>query len=68
MTIVRRQDIPRTFACSKGLRHWFDHHSLDWSSFLKNGVDAECLSHIKDPRLVEIIERANNREVKENGQ
>lgn len=27
--------------CSRGARQWFGRYGLDWSDFLKNGIDEE---------------------------
>lgn len=31
-----------------GGREWFEHHNLDWRSFIKNGIELETLQRIDD--------------------
>ncbi|MCT6876041.1 hypothetical protein [Frischella perrara] len=39
----------------------FFRHCLDWSDFLKNGIDAEILLKINDVMANQVIEQARRR-------
>lgn len=58
--IVRREDLIAAQQCSSGTRSFF-RHCLDWSDFLKNGVDAEILLKINDVMANQVIEQARRR-------
>jgi hypothetical protein len=62
MTIVRHCDLAASRFCNRGVRVFFERHGLDWSDFLKNGIDADLVRHIDDVMLVQALERAEQRE------
>ena len=47
--------------CSKGIRQWFESEGLDYEAFLRDGIEAEALAHVTDPRLELVIQRAQQR-------
>jgi len=59
--IVRREDLIAAQQCSSGARSFFKRHGLDWSDFLKNGIDAEILLKINDVMANQVIEQARRR-------
>lgn len=55
--IVTLKDLRRAKMCGKGARAFFSRHGLDWSDFVKQGIEAEKLENTKDAmaqRLVEV--------------
>ncbi|MWP63222.1 hypothetical protein [Gilliamella sp. Pas-s25] len=59
--IVTREDLIAARQCSAGGRAFFKRHKLDWSDFLKNGIDAEILIKINDVMANQVIEQARLR-------
>ncbi|OCG31605.1 hypothetical protein A9G29_06165 [Gilliamella sp. Fer2-1] len=59
--IVKREDLIAARQCSAGGRTFFKRHGLDWSDFLKNGIDAEILLKINDVMANQVIEQARRR-------
>ncbi|OCG15999.1 hypothetical protein A9G24_01245 [Gilliamella sp. App6-5] len=59
--IVKREDLIAARQCSSGGRAFFKRHGLDWSDFLKNGIDAEILIKINDVMANQVIEQARRR-------
>lgn len=48
--------------CRRGSRRFFQRHRLDWSTFLKHGIEADVLRATRDAmavRLVEFVEEAH---------
>lgn len=39
---------PRPGFCRGGARRWFRRHGLDWSTFVREGIDAATLEAIGD--------------------
>ena len=48
--------------CSRGVRRWFKHYGLDYSDFLKNGIDEEVLLKTNDPMAVAAVEQAHGKQ------
>lgn len=59
--IVTRQDMITASQCSCGGREFFARHGLDWSDFLKNGIDANKLREINDEMVNQVILIAEQR-------
>lgn len=64
MTIIRHCDLSAIKFCNRGARDFFQRHKLDWSDFLKNGIDATSVAHIDDAMMRQVVERAQEREKK----
>lgn len=45
--------------CARGVRNWFQRHDLDYSDFLKNGIDEEILLATNDPMARAVVEQAH---------
>jgi hypothetical protein len=58
---VTRQDMITASQCSRGGREFFAKHGLDWSDFLKNGIDADVLRVIDDEMVRQVIKVAEAR-------
>ena len=67
MTKVFMSDVRRARMCSKGARDFFARHGLDWSAFLREGIDAEALWGTGDPMAQEVVQVAREREEEEHG-
>lgn len=59
--IVKREDLTTAKQCSRGGREFFKRHGLDWSDFLKNGIDSEMLLKTNDVMANQVIEKARQR-------
>lgn len=64
MTIIRHKDLAAIKFCNRGARQFFERHGLDWSDFMKNGIESETVEHIDDAMVRRVIERAKQREQK----
>lgn len=60
--IVRMEHARSLGWCAKGGRAFAARHNLDWSEFLRNGLDAEVLLATGDGRMVELVEHAKRME------
>jgi hypothetical protein len=49
---------PKPGFCAAGGRAWFKRHGLDWSDFVRNGIDAERLLRIGDGFALAVVEHA----------
>lgn len=64
MTTVTVQDLKTVHFCNRGGRLFFERHGLDWSDFIKNGVDAEALRATGDAMALAVVEEAERREAR----
>lgn len=60
--IIYMKDCRKSFACSRGIRKFFSDHNLDFSDFLKNGIDVETLHKTNDARAIKIIKEKELRD------
>lgn len=44
--------------CARGARAWFARHGLDWSAFVREGVDADILIATGDPLARRVVDHA----------
>lgn len=63
--ILTHQDFRAAGYCNRKLRPMAERYGIDWSDFIKNGVELEKLAHIENAMLLPVIEIARARE---NGQ
>lgn len=54
--IITMTDIRRAKMCSRGARDFFIKHDLDWSLFLKEGIEAEKLIGTGDAMAIKVVE------------
>jgi hypothetical protein len=47
--------------CAKGARAFFRRHGLDWSQFIREGIDAEMLVATGDAMAMKVVEHAKRR-------
>jgi len=59
--IIRMRDIRAAGMCSKGAREWFVRNGLDWSAFLKHGVDSEEVLKTGDAMGRHVVEVARGK-------
>lgn len=59
--IVTVDDLMTAKQCCKGGRAFFKDHDLDWSDFVKNGIDADILLAIDDVMAHQVVEVARGR-------
>ena len=60
-TMVRMEHIRAAKMCSGGTRAFFERHGLDWSAFLRDGIDAEELLATGDGMAKQVVEVARGR-------
>lgn len=48
--------------CAKGIRRWFAARGLDYSDFLKNGIDEEHLLATGDPMATAVVRQAHGQQ------
>jgi hypothetical protein len=51
----------RVGLCARGTRAWFKKYNLDYSDFLKNGIDEEVLLSTGDAFAVAVVEQAHGK-------
>ena len=44
--------------CSRGARAWFKRHNLDWSAFLREGIDADKVLATGCPIGERVVQKA----------
>jgi hypothetical protein len=70
VTIAHLRSVPgftaRRGFCASGARAWFQRHGLDWSEFVRHGIDAEQLVATGDGMALKLVEHA--RQEDEHGQ
>lgn len=44
--------------CAKGAREWFRRHGLDWTAFVRDGIDAEFLLATGDAMALRVVQHA----------
>lgn len=59
--IVRMRDVRAASMCSSGARQFFERHDLDWSGFLKHGIEAEKVLATGDAMARQVVEVAHGR-------
>jgi len=58
VTTVYMRHIRRALMCSRGARHFFERHGLDWPKFLREGIDADELAATGDAMAIRVAEIA----------
>jgi hypothetical protein len=58
---ITMRDIRRAKMCSVGARAFFIRHGLDWSAFLKSGIDSEKVLATGDAMARKVVEVANGK-------
>ena len=56
--IITMRDIRAAGMCSKGARKWFNRNGLEWSEFLKDGIDSDEILKTGDAMGKRVIEVA----------
>ncbi len=52
---VFMKHIRKAKMCSGGGRSFFERHGLDWSDFLKNGIDVEIIEGLGDHMANQVV-------------
>lgn len=58
MTIVTHRHCRELGYCNRGLRAWFAREGLDWTDFVKHGIDADVLRQRDNAMAERAIARA----------
>lgn len=66
MTTVYPQDATDLFGngrgyCHRGMRAFFARHGLDWSAFVRGGIDAELLRATGDAMALKLADAAEKK-------
>lgn len=61
MTVVTRTHLDELRYCARGSRRWFARHGLEWSEFIKHGIDADILEATGDAMALRLVQHARNR-------
>lgn len=56
--IVRMKHIRQAKLCSDGARGFWARHGLDWTDFLRNGIDGDKLLATGDAQAAKVVEVA----------
>jgi hypothetical protein len=59
--IIRLVDCRECFYCSRGIRLFFDKYGLDYTDFIKNGIDADKLLSLNDSMANKVVEHASGK-------
>ena len=59
--IIRLADCRKVLYCSKGIRMFFAKYNLDYSDFLRNGIEAEELLALNDSMANKVVEAKRGR-------
>jgi hypothetical protein len=60
--IITMRDVRAAKMCAKGARDFFLRHNLDWSKFVKHGIDAEQIIATGDAMALKVVEVARGRQ------
>lgn len=61
MAKVNMNDVRSAQLCSVGAREWFKMKGLDWSAFLKEGIEEDLLLETGDGLALKAVEAARER-------
>lgn len=53
---------PRRGFCARGGRAWFARHGLDWTDFVRHGIEAEILEQTGDGLALALVAHARSQE------
>lgn len=59
--IITINHIKQTTMCTRGARVFFNRHNLDWSDFLKNGINEEAILATNDAMARKVVEKARGK-------
>lgn len=63
VTIQHLRTVPGLTAkpgfCARGGRRWFERHGLDWSAFVRAGIESEILVQTGDGLALKLVEHAS---------
>ena len=58
---LRMSHVRKSGMCARGVREFFRRHDLNWSDFLKNGIDEKIIAETNDAMAMKVIEVAHGR-------
>lgn len=59
--VIRPQHVRDVLFCFKGTRTFFAKYNLDYSDFLKNGIDEQKLLDLNDSMANKVVRAAHGR-------
>lgn len=54
--IIVRSDLDELGYCARGARRWFARMGLDWSAFVRDGLDSEAVVATGDAMALKLVE------------
>lgn len=57
---IYMRHVRQVFMCSRGARTFCMQHGINWTDFLRNGVDEEVIKATGDAMALKVVEAANN--------
>lgn len=57
--IITMSHVRKARMCSSGAREFFRRHNLDWSEFLRSGIQSEVLIATGDAMALKVVEVAS---------
>ena len=51
---------PKPGFCARGGRRWFARHGLDWTAFVRSGIEAQTLVATGDGLAMRLVEHARS--------
>ena len=55
------RDVRAAKMCSRGARNFLTRHGIDWSEFIKHGIDAAVIEATGDAMAKKVVEVARER-------
>ena len=65
MTTVRIRHVRQANLCASGTRAWFERHNINYTDFLKNGIDAEVILALGDHFGNTVVAKAQEEEAQQ---
>lgn len=62
MSLVTMKHVRQAGMCSSGARKFFESRGLNWSDFLKNGIESEKIVATGDGMALKVVEVANGQQ------
>ena len=59
--VITIRDARKLKYCSRGIREFCDRHDLDYTNFIKNGIDCSDLLETGDSMAIRLVELVHGR-------
>jgi hypothetical protein len=58
---ITMADVRASKMCAKGARKFFARHNLDWSKFLREGIDVSEIEAINDSMAMRVVDHVRRK-------